>query len=179
MPVSPVSVAFRDKQVTALLTRMSTKARDMTRLMTIYYGLVHREVMSNFRNEGSYGDILSGKPSSAFKKWKHLGGLQKARRKGGTILSASNRLRMSMGTVRKIMNKSMEYGTDQGISATHHFGAVIVPKKAKFLTLPFPDVEGRARDYKNTFIAKGIFEPVTFSNNIALPPRSACCGANA
>lgn len=38
----------------------------------------------------------------------------------------------------------------------HELGGVIKPVKAKALTIPFPGVKGFARDFENTFIAKGI-----------------------
>lgn len=38
----------------------------------------------------------------------------------------------------------------------HELGGIIVPKVAQALTIPFPGVKGRARDYENTFIAKGM-----------------------
>lgn len=41
-------------------------------------------------------------------------------------------------------------------AAAQEFGATIVPKNKKALTIPFPGVLGSAREYQNTFIAKGI-----------------------
>lgn len=34
------------------------------------------------------------------------------------------------------------------------FGGEVTPKKAKFLTIPFPGIKGFARDFKNTFFKK-------------------------
>jgi len=47
-------------------------------------------------------------------------------------------------------------------AAIHHYGGTIRPKKKKFLTIPFPGgpadkrVPLRARDFDDTFVAKGI-----------------------
>lgn len=47
-------------------------------------------------------------------------------------------------------------------AAIHHYGGTIRPKKAKALTIPFPDgpadkrVPLRAADFNDTFVAKGI-----------------------
>lgn len=38
----------------------------------------------------------------------------------------------------------------------HELSGTITPKKGKFLTIPFPGIKGKARDFKDTFIAKGI-----------------------
>jgi hypothetical protein len=70
-----------------------------------------------------------------------------------------------MGKIRVITPKSMEYGTPHPLSRVHHFGAeganAIRPKRAKALTLPYPGVTGRARDYTNTFIRHNtIFQAV-------------------
>ena len=47
-------------------------------------------------------------------------------------------------------------GTGVKYARIHEFGGTIVPKVAQALTVPLPGVKGRARDYKNTFIAKGM-----------------------
>lgn len=39
-------------------------------------------------------------------------------------------------------------------AAIHEFGGTIEPKNAEALTIPFEGVQGRARDYQDTFIAK-------------------------
>jgi len=38
----------------------------------------------------------------------------------------------------------------------HELGGIIKPKKSKYLTIPFPGVKGKVRQYKNTFVAKGV-----------------------
>jgi phage gpG-like protein len=54
-------------------------------------------------------------------------------------------------------------GTDIPYGPTHEFGGTIRPKRAQFLTVPLTAAKtaagagrGRARDFPNTFIAKGI-----------------------
>jgi phage gpG-like protein len=149
-----------DASLQKLLKQAEKKSVNLQPLLTKFYGEIKFEVVRNFRMQGSYGDVLSGTPSNQFTKWKELGALQTKNRlvrgSGGAILQDSNRLRMSIGTVRKITHRELEYGTDLEYAAIHHFGGVIVPKRAKMLTLPFPGVDGRARDYENTFIAKNI-----------------------
>lgn len=153
-------VSIRDKKVRQLLNDIKHRSVNMTSVMTIVWAQVHEEVMQNFRRQGSYGDILSGEPSNAFIKWKALSkGTKAGRRKRGQgtkILQASGRMRLSAGTVRRITSKSAEYGSDAIQGAMMHFGGTIYPKKAKYLTIPFPGVTGRARDYENTFVRKDV-----------------------
>ena len=47
-------------------------------------------------------------------------------------------------------------GSNLVYAAIHEFGGTIYPVRARYLTIPFPGVKGRARDYENTFIAKNI-----------------------
>ena len=155
-----INVQIQSDGLIQYLQQIETKAlRGTQRLMTWYWGEAFKEVQQNFRSEGSYGDILSGAPSSVFTKWKELGPWQSARRgakgTGTALLQDSNRLRMSVGTVKKITPKVMEMGTDLEYGQMMHFGSGpkgITPKKGKFLTLPFPGVEGKARDYEDTFV---------------------------
>jgi len=44
-------------------------------------------------------------------------------------------------------------GTNLVYAAIHEFGGTITPKNADWLTIPFADVQGRAKDYTNTFFA--------------------------
>jgi len=50
----------------------------------------------------------------------------------------------------------ISFGSNLVYAAIHEFGGTIVPKKAKFLTIPFPGVYGKAKDFSNTFVAKGV-----------------------
>lgn len=47
-------------------------------------------------------------------------------------------------------------------AAIHEFGGTVTPKDAKWLTIPFEGVQGRAMDYQDTFFAK------TASGNLVL-----------
>jgi len=44
-----------------------------------------------------------------------------------------------------------QVGTNLAYAAIHEFGGTIEPKNAKWLTIPFEGVKGRARDYQDTF----------------------------
>jgi phage gpG-like protein len=44
-----------------------------------------------------------------------------------------------------------QVGTNLAYAAIHEFGGTIEPKNAKWLTIPFEGVQGRARDYTDTF----------------------------
>lgn len=44
-------------------------------------------------------------------------------------------------------------GTNLPYGAVHEFGATIEPKNTDWLTIPFTGVEGRAKDYQDTFFA--------------------------
>lgn len=144
------------------LQMMERTAKGSRRLMTAIYGKAYFNIMQNFRRKGSTADILSeGIPNDNFKTWVGLGPLQQANREfRGTDASGplqdSGRLRMSIGTVRKITDTEMEIGTDLFSAPTMHFGAVIKPKNAKFLTLPMPGITGSARSYENTFFKGGM-----------------------
>lgn len=50
----------------------------------------------------------------------------------------------------------------------HELGGIIRPKRAKALTIPFPGVKGRARDFDDTFIAKGVIFQKSESGPIPL-----------
>jgi phage gpG-like protein len=166
-----IEIKFNDKEFTDLLRKIAKQTSNSKSLMAFYFGEVHAEVMRNFRQQGSYGDLLSGTPSTDFKRWPPLGKFQMARRaKQGTgrtaMLQQTNRLRLSIGTVRKVTNTEMQIGTDLIYSAVMHFGAqgknAIRPRKAKWLTIPFPGVDKPAREYSDTFV---IF-PLTGGNPI-------------
>lgn len=47
-------------------------------------------------------------------------------------------------------------GTNVKYARIHELGGTITPKRAKALTVPMPGVRGRAKDYEDTFIAKGM-----------------------
>lgn len=44
-------------------------------------------------------------------------------------------------------------GTSVPYAAAHEFGATIRPVNHRYLTIPFPGIKGRAREYANTFFA--------------------------
>lgn len=46
---------------------------------------------------------------------------------------------------------SGQVGSKLAYAAIHEFGGTIEPKTAKWLTIPFEGVKGRARDYQDTF----------------------------
>lgn len=160
--MSKFSVTVKDAELKRLLGEMEKKAINPKPLFARYWAGVYTEALQNFRMQGSYGDILTGQPSNTFTKWKELGDLQANRRAakgtGTAILQDSGRLRLSIGTVRRITNKVCECGTDTVYGAVMHFGAegknAIRPKRAQWLTLPMPGVKGRARDHQNTFFKR-------------------------
>jgi phage gpG-like protein len=44
-------------------------------------------------------------------------------------------------------------GTNLAYAAIHEFGGTVTPKNVDWLTIPFEGVQGRARDYSDTFFA--------------------------
>ena len=179
-----IKIAIHTKELEQLLKKIQINSKSTKKYYTWAWALMFKEIMHNFSRSGSKGDILSKRPSKVFVKWTRLGGLQKSRRAakgtGSKPLMDSNRLRLSIATTRIITNKKAEIGTDAPHGAALHFGVTIVPKRAQFLTLPFPGIEGRARDYDNTFIAKGvIFQNVSggirplfiLKKKVVIPPR--------
>ena len=77
---------------------------------------------------------------------------------GGNPLNVNTgRLRGSVQFVLKPgKNPSGHVGPNVRYDSIHETGGTIRPVRAKFLTIPFPGVKGRARDYQNTFIAKSV-----------------------
>lgn len=153
-----LSVKVNSKELERFLKQMNAKQKSMKPLFVWMSGVLQTEVIKNFRLQSSPPDILSGPPGNTRKAWTPQSSLTKATRVAnnttGGILQASGKLFGSIGKVRIIKSKSMEWGTSEALAAVHHFGATIRPKRAKYLAIPYPGVTGRPRDYKNTFFAK-------------------------
>jgi phage gpG-like protein len=89
-----------------------------------------------------------------------------ARRLSGDALDVrSGRLRGSLTHEETADTAEISAGGGPGevdYAAIHHYGGVIRPRKKKMLTIPFPGgpadqrVPFRARDFNDTFVAKGI-----------------------
>lgn len=159
--MAQISIRIVDLGVAVAIKKMQKNGKNLRPLLTKYSGLMHVNILNNFRREGSFGDMLSspsGVPAKTLKKWKPLSSLTKASRRG-KALQASNRLRMSIGTVRRITDKTLEYGTNLHYAPLMHYGTkkmpggVLRPKKSKYLAIPWPGVHQRPRRYKNTFVA--------------------------
>lgn len=77
----------------------------------------------------------------------------------GQVLNVqTGRLRSSIthGQYRTKDSMFLRVGTNVIYARIHELGGDIVPVTRQYLTVPFPGVKGYARDYDNTFIAKGI-----------------------
>lgn len=161
MSTNPIKISLDDKDLQSYLSHMKRKGRDMRPLFTIYEAKMKEDVLRNFRNEGSYGDMLSGtgKPG-VFKKWKPLSKFTLANRPAGGILQNSNHLRMSIGNSVRKLPYYMSFGTNVAYAAMMHFGTKMLPggklrpKKSKYLAIPMPGVTGRPRQYADTFFRK-------------------------
>lgn len=80
---------------------------------------------------------------------------RRAMRQGGKTLRHTGRLFNSIQF--RPGPDSLQIGTSDKRARLLHFGGTIRPKRAKALAIPWDDsVKRSPRDYKNTFIAKGI-----------------------
>lgn len=154
-----ISIRLKDKALQKFLRDVDKKAKTMKPLFIWMAGQLQKEVLKNFRFQSSPPDIFTETPGDTRKMWQPLSDLTKKSRAasgfGSTgILQATGKLFGSIGKVRSIGAKSMEWGTPEAFAAVHHFGATIRPKRAKYLAIPYPGVSGRPREYKNTFFAK-------------------------
>lgn len=183
-------IQIKDSEVTKLMNQVRRRGTDMRRLMKVFHGRIHVEVMRNFRKQGATADVFRKPPSNQRKAWKkitpytaaaRLGGRASTSRVGG-ILQASGMLMGTMGKVKKITKQSMTYGSSSGIAHVHQFGAVIRPKRAKVLALPYPGVKGRPADYRGvkTFVrgktiyqatGKGLRPLFFFKDEVTIPAR--------
>ena len=180
-----ITIKIKDKEVKKMMQTMHRRGQNMTSLMTLFYGKVHKEVIMNFRMQAATSDIFKHKPDNVRIPWKPLSEYSAKARgaKGigsGGILQASGFLYASMGKVRIITPTSMTYGTPSGLSAIHHFGGEIKPKRAKYLALPYPGVKGRPREYQNTFFrgmtlyqttAEGLKPLFFLKDKVTIPAR--------
>lgn len=153
MATDELTIKLDRPEVTAWMKSVQ-KAGGNLRPFFVQSALVlHTSIMLNFR-EG-------GRP----RKWTPLSPWTMAGRAargtvaghglGQPILQDQGTVRGSIGSVREITDTSLTYGTHNPIAITHHRGATIRPKNVNWLTLPFPGVTGRARDYENTFVGRG------------------------
>ncbi|RJR27770.1 hypothetical protein C4561_01560 [candidate division WWE3 bacterium] len=144
-----------DKEVIKLMKDLRAKTKTLKPFFVhSAIPVIQRSTMMNFR--------AGGRPQ----RWEALSSLTLMNRGnrvakhalGQNILIDSGRLQKSIGTVRNITDFSLEYGTNLIYAAVHQFGAVIRPVRAKALTIPLPNARpgSSARDYSNTFVAKGV-----------------------
>ncbi len=135
--MADVNVKIDDKAVIDLLGKLKAKGKNLRPAFTVIAGQLKVDITSNFRNQGSYGDIFTKGVSKTLTKWKPLSSLTVFNRKGRAgILQATGGLMASIGSVRNITNNSLEYGTNYAFSTTQHFGATIKPKRAQKLAIP-------------------------------------------
>lgn len=147
-----IRMSLDTKEVKDYLSAAQHNARNLRPFFTQCVGTAKRSVTANFR--------VGGRP----RKWvAHSGWTKKARGKtlGGhalsqPILQASGKLYQSLGTINEIRRDTFRWGTNLKYAAIHHYGGTVRPKGHPYLTLPFPGVTGKARDYNNTFFAKGV-----------------------
>ena len=154
-----ISIRVKDDALQKFLRDVDRKTKTLKPLFVWMSGQLQKEVLKNFRFQSSPPDIFTGAPGNTRKAWQPLSELTKKSRSasgmGSTgILQATGKLFGSIGKVRTIGAKHMEWGTPEAFAGAHHFKTVIRPKRAKYLAIPYPGVTGRPRDYENTFFAK-------------------------
>lgn len=145
-----IKTKLDDKEIKAYLAKLLKLAGTLQPYFVSAAATLDMSVMKNFRQQG--------RPT----RWTALSPLTKAIRtaegtlKGSPILQRMGTLRQSIGTeIREIQSNALLYGTKQVKAGLLQYGGTIKPKKGKYLTIPFPGVTGRARDYKKTFVRKG------------------------
>lgn len=154
-----ISIRLKDEALQHFLRDVDRKTKTLKPLFIWMSGQLHKEVLRNFRFQSSPPDIFTEAPGNTRKAWQPLSDLTvKSRAASGMgstgILQATGKLFGSIGKVRKIGSKSLEWGTPEAFAGAHHFKTIIRPKRTKYLAIPYPGVEGRPRDYENTFFAK-------------------------
>lgn len=150
-----VDRAERDRLM-AMFSQMKHKVADWKPFWPAAQSVMHRSILANFRQ--------AGRPN----RWEPLSGwtmrVRAARGAiaghalGQNILMDQGTLFQSIGNVHHATSTDFRYGTNLIYARMMHFGTaglpggVLRPKKAKYLTLPYPGVKGRPSDYKNTFV---------------------------
>ena len=150
-----ITARLESSEINSYMRQLYKKSQNLkpffvhTAIPTIY-----KSTMLNFR--------AGGRPD----RWKSHSPLTAANRAstvsshalGQDVLIGNGQLQRSIGTVKKVNKASLEYGTNLIYATLHQYGGTIRPITAKYLTIPLPDAipGSRARDYENTFIAKGI-----------------------
>jgi len=76
--------------------------------------------------------------------------------KGSLRQSIGSKVTTSGQGIRGVIGSGVNIGKRLPYANIHETGGVVKPKTAKFLTIPFPGIFGRARDFNNTFIAKNV-----------------------
>jgi phage gpG-like protein len=121
--------------------------------------VIHNSIMKNFRVGGRPQRWESLRPLTLANRMAH--GSMSGHALGQSILigrGMAGGLQGSIGTVRRITKSTLEYGTNAIHASTHQYGRTIRPVNVRFLTIPLPAARpgSKARDYDNTFVAKGI-----------------------
>lgn len=145
------------KEIDDYIKGVSKRAGSLRPFFVAASVVISKSTAANFR--------AGGRP----KKWKPLTSFTMAgRRAGRTVAShglgqnilqrtgrlfaSVTRLRGDAMAVRTISRKSLTYGTNLPQAPLLNFGGTIRPKSTKYLAIPMPGVEGRPRQYNNTFV---------------------------
>lgn len=173
-----VSVFIDDRDAKQTLFTMGRKSVNAQPLMALAWTKMHKEVMFNFASTSATANIFKHRPNNISRRWKRLSKYTLSRKVAGSILEETGRLKNSMGSIKFVGRQTMKYGSVDGLSAVHQMGAIVKPRRAKVLTLPYPGVTGGPREYKNTYIAgKTIYDKDTgkplffFKNEVKIPAR--------
>lgn len=120
--------------------------------------MVKRAAMPPVKAFRTFAGRMRGSVASTFReggqetKWKKSG---RVRIHGGKTLQDTGRLRASI--TFKPGTDSLKIGTSDKRARLLFKGGIVRPKRAKALTIPLdPSVKRRAREYADTFIAKGV-----------------------
>jgi len=143
-----IKMKLDSKEVTDYMGKIYRQSGDLRPFFTTVVPVIHGSVVANFRKGGRPKKWAAHSPWTRKVRAKTLGkhGL------GQDILQASGKMYRSLGNVKRIRRDTLHWGIGGVVyAAMQHYGGTIRPKSGKYLTLPFPGVTGRARDYKDTF----------------------------
>lgn len=155
-----MNVVLNDKEVIRLLKELKKTSSNLKPFFIhTAIPIIAESTSKNFRAGGRPQRWEALRPLTIANRMANHGQVTK-HALGQNILIQQGTLMQSaiQGTVRTITSDSLEYGTNLKYAAIHQFGGTIRPINARALTVPLPaaTLGRRARDYKNTFVAKGV-----------------------
>lgn len=157
------------KEVVEVFDFLRNQSLNVRPVLVKFRQRIHNDVMRNFKTQSSSADISKYTPSDSRTAWKPLRNMtvdhKQALGFSQRILQMTGRMKSLMGDRGQVTKYTVSYGTSSKRSPVHQNGALITPKRATYLTIPFPGVKGRAPQYRNTFVRDKIIFQRTEGNS--------------